>query len=693
MSNGQRAALLGIDVVWSYIERLIRWRSKWPQIPVGRLARLAVELVIQRRYPRVRRSVAIGHLVGQGTAAVSSSRQASLILQRQLMTRPAPTLRSLAWLELLVRMTHSLHGERWSLPLRSAELRSLTLDGGVSGMLERACFAHALLLDVRFFGSLGSSDFDRACLRGVSFIGCFFGDATLRGATLTDVVVASSEASRCSFERAIMSRCTLVDTSFRRCNFVGARLEEVVFEGCDLTGADIRGTSWHQVEFVDCILDESLAGLRTVTVNDRRRRSGARPGMTVFGAVPRSMARLDGATEAHSSIVVRYSGGSSKSRPPVGYRLQTLARQLTTWVSAGSNYPSIRRKALREDEALALAFPRSRVWGALRTLAGWDTSGANLVYEVPYRNLVAAVRERHPAVRTIALPQLVVVDGDYPLANYIDFGDERYIVLSNGLIVMTIRLARYCIAWTYPSAVSYMDEWPRVIDEAAMRAALTENLRRFARSRGDLTRLGRVQLAGMRDMQSLQLGQTFMYFVLGHELGHFLQAVGILASAGSHFDAETQADVLAARLLMENGSLDGDAELIEMIGSLTPEEIRQGYTFVRFTLKQRGLQVPPALSAEELEALMGSDPSSEAFLEGLARFASCDWYAAAIAAFIVALGGSTGYHGIDDVMLRVTSVVGEAFGESVAAEVASELADEGTVLNMLRVAFDDQTRT
>jgi len=686
ISQRQQRALEGFELAVSGLEAALRWRSRWRWVPIGPLVRVGAELAVQRKLPRVTRALWSLRFTSQIVVPfVFTSGPATRALQRELTRHPARTLAALRRMELLARTTRAVHRGDWGLPLRGARLEALTLDGSGTGLLERASLARASLREVRFFGSLDGSDFDDARLEDTTFIGCYLSRSSFRRATLQDVTMASTRAPRCSFAGARLAHCTFTDVDLERCSLGAARLRDVVFERCDLAGIETGDATWEDVDVVDCRnVDPRLAALDGVNVVDGSA-SAARGAMrrAAVGATPRSMARAGDAPADSAAVTVRYAHGSTATRPPLGYRLQTLARDVNLWIALGSSYRELREQYLAQVDAPGYedALPGNRPLAVLQTLLGTAWFGSDMsIAELPYRVLVDALRERHPELADVAFPQLVVVDGDYPVANYVDLGDERWIVVSNGLEVLTTRLARYCIAWVLPPAISYMDRWPQERSFLALRAALTQGLREFAQASGDISQLGRVQVSGMRDMQALQLGMTFCCFVLGHELAHFLQSIGLLPTGGTPFESETQADVAAAQLLGQDAELDGDATMIEVLRSLTEEEVRAGTQSASFTLRGRGFEVRAFSDAD-------FDPAGEQFIAGVDRFAMCDWHAAAVTAFIVALGGSAGYHGVNDTMARVETVIRAAFGDRVAGEVANELAREGSALHMLNTVF------
>jgi uncharacterized protein YjbI with pentapeptide repeats len=689
-SRRQLSAMTVMELLLSSAERLLRGRSRPRPVPVGPIARVVVEVAAHHKFPRTMRAVVALRWMSQDVLPrIFRLPAASSILERELTARPERTQARLAQLEALVRASRPFHGGTWGLHLPSAELRDLTLDGARSGLLERANLSDSSLFDLRIFGSLSRADFRRARLSGVSFIGCSLERASLVAAVLEDVVLASGTATRCTFDMTDFSHCTLSDMDLTGSTFVGASLHDVVFERCDLARIDITDAVWEEVDLIDCRnVEASLAELEHVNVSDRDTGPMGHPRRTALGATPRSLARHQGA-EADGSISVRYARAMSRGRPPFGYRLQTLGRDVSIWVALGSEYHRVRLEYAGQPEAeYHNPFPKNRLSGALRTLLGAHQPAAEVaIAGLQYRALIEALREQYPSLQSEGFPQLVVVDGDFPHANFVDLGNETYIVISGGMLGMTIRLARYCIAWVYPPAISYMDAWPAERDPRSLRNTLAMRLREVARSRGDFVALERIQVTGMRDMQANCLTMTFLRFVLGHELAHFLQSRGVLRADGSRFELETQADVLAARLLRLDPDLDGDANMLEAVRKMSEPDMRAVLRIAAATTMRRETRraLLPGVNLFEL------DPKSEEFVSEISRFADCDWFAAAVTAFIVTIGGSAGYHGTHDSLGHVATVIRDAFSEELLEEVTSEMASAASVLGMLhRVFYSDE---
>jgi hypothetical protein len=297
----------------------------------------------------------------------------------------------------------------------------------------------------------------------------------------------------------------------------------------------------------------------------------------------------------------------------------------------------------------------------------------------PYRLLIGDLRKRQPALADVEFPQLVIVDGNLATARYVEAGDDRYVVLSRGLEATAIRLARYCIAWLVPGSISYMDNWPTSKENAALRFALEEELVGFARSGGDISGLGRIQVTGLRDLQAHYLLITFVAFALSHELSHFLRMRDGAWANRSPRDHELQADVDAAQALPEH-DIDGDREMVEALRDTDPELARR---MLRLMESRQGFrdEFPDDISDADLKLILEAAP------EVASRFADCDWNAAAVAAFILIVGGSVGYGNGIDLVGRAMHVVREAFGEESASEVERELAGPDSVLSMLRNVF------
>jgi hypothetical protein len=670
MSGWQRHALQGAEVLWGRAERAIRWRSSPGSVPPRLLAQVAGRLFLEYRYPRVHRTLTAVQIVSKSVLAPALTQgTASRALERALARRPEETILWLARAETLVRATRLLHREKWRLHLSDVELRSLNLDGGQSELLGAVVMARASLVDVRFFGYLGAADFEGALLDESTFIGSHLARASFEDASMRNVVLAGCDLLGCSFERARISRCTFSDVDLRRSSFKDAEVEDVIFERCNFEG--VEGGKWENVDFVDCRnLGDDLP-----TSPGGGEDEGAR---TALGALPRPVVR-EHPRGGDDALVVRYSRAGNWTPPPFGYRLQTLARQVTAWIALGSSYHEVRSR-VANDPLQAMQFPKRRWLAVLRILLGVapDRDTASVAALV-YRLQLDGLRARRPEVEAVSFPQLVLVDGDRPAAHYVEAGGDRYVVINRGLEVMAIRLARYCIAWVLPQAISYMDSWVETEDTDVAQAALEERLADLVLLRGDVSGLGRLQVTGMRDMQATQLAMTFLAFVLGHELAHFMRSAGLLA-ASTEADPEVQADVDAIRLLATEEELDGDEMLAEALREADPAMLREG---LQLAASELGA---PEETGDEIAA-MSIDELREEVASEVTRFADCDWKAAAVAAFILIFGGSVGYRGDPDLMERITRAVRGGLGEDAARELEEEFARDDSALSMLRRVF------
>jgi len=655
-------------------------------MPFSSIARACVEIVALRKIPKTMRAIWFLRYTSRSLVPeLLSTRLASKILARRLNTQPTKTLAMLVRAEEFTRTLHALHHGKWELHLVGIELRSLNLDGSHSSLLERAKFSRSSLVDVRLFGSLYRSDFTRASLRQVSLIGFDLDRSFLRGAKLEDVVAVSGSAAWCVFDGAQISHCTFSEVRFESSSFSGVSMQEVVFECCDFENAVLDDTDFENVDFVECRnLDiRTIGGEGTNVISADATRATPGPRRNALGATPRGLGRLAGIENVPSSVGVRYARAGVRSRPPIGYRLQTLFRDVNLWIALGARYQDVRERLQREQIDFAPdALPKSRIRSLAQTLLGKDprTQDPTLT-GWQYRMLVAALRDRHPSLREVVFPELVLVDGSYPVANYVDYGDQRYIVVSEGLDVMAIRLARYCIAWLMPPAISYMDRWPKKGGITAARAALVDGLAEFASSGGNIAGLGRVQISGLRDTQAGFLSMAFRSFLLGHELGHFLHSIDFVPCRDTPLAVETSADLQGALLLQGEWAPDGDRFLIESLQNLDPDTVRRSYRSVGLTMRLRGYETVSNPTGAEL------DPKSEAFKDGIDRFAHCDWHVAAVTAFILALGGSAGYHGSHDPLSRAETVVRQAFGDQAAHDLVEEMDRPESVLGMLREVF------
>ncbi len=585
-------------------------------------------------------------------------------------------------------MTQLLHQGDWQLNLASARLGSLTLDGANSRLFERACFAGAELDDVRLRGVIAWADFGLTKIRRCSFIGCFLNGTSFRGAIIEDVVVLGSQASGCNFAGAKLVRCTLSDVMLGGSSVDGATLRDVVFEHCDLTDISFGDSTWENVDLVDCTnVDGHIAALDEVNVITRRHGAegtGASTRMT-SGATPRRLS-WDASDTAAGRMIARYARASTKFRPPLGYRIETLVRLLSVWLALGWDYWRVRRKwrraAVQEDPHI---FPRNRLLFALKVLVGsyWDSDQEHIA-AVVYGPLAKAFEKRYPELLRIELPELIFVDGTRPVVRYVDTRGQRYIVMSIGMEVTTIRLARYCVAWVCPPAVSYMDSPPAEMKPEAIREVLRRDLEQFARDGdGDIAGVGRLQVTGLRHTQADFLAMTFLAFILAHEMAHFLHSIGLVDLHGGTWRDELEADILAAKVIGEEEELDGEAMLIDAVKDMDIPSLRRALRLVQHRIEDNDFdQIDiDRLSDEELERLK-TDTSPEVSL-----FADGTWHASAIAALILIVGSSIGYDSGDGVYQRADIVVRAAFGENVLTRVEQEMATEESVLHLLQDVF------
>jgi hypothetical protein len=582
-----------------------------------------------RRFPKtVVAGLALRLATPRLLPALLASRPVARLLQDGLSRHPRTTVNALRGMQDLVRATRALHRTDWRLNLARAQLRSLVLDGSRSGLMERADFSNSSLVDVRFLGAMGRGNFKSAGLEGVVFVGCFLDRALFTGAKLEQVTMVGGEASRCEFDGAEMSHCTLIDMNLESSSFDQATLRDVVFERCDFTDVEVGQAVWEDVDFVDC---RNLGN----TLPPRSERRSA------LGATPRPLASRGGARTS-GSIGARYGQVNTRSRVPLGYRRQTLARAFRLWSA----------------------------WGLRLAFFGGDVE--DQFVGTQYRYMQGRLRERYPALASIEFPSLTFVDGNRPIATYVDLDGEKQIVLSMGMTVLSVRLARYCIAWSCPPAISYMDAWPERRSTPELRRRLSTSLTEFAASRGDVSGLGRIQVSGRYDNRATCLGLTFLRFVLGHELAHFLQGAGVLPD---NIDSELQADAHSLEMLREEPELDGDALLPDVAGDEL--DLLEEARFLVAELVAR---------FEALESQ--GDAESEMAIADPPRFSSCDWHASAAAAFILALSGSAIYR--DDVapLARALAMVQEALGDQAVDELMREAQSRGSVLGMLQRAFD-----
>ena len=542
----QLRAMTAMEVLGAVYERTIRGPA-WRRLAAYVVARAIGEWSAHSRFPRVMMRVWMARSVMQVVAPhVATSTTVVHRLGRNLAEHPLETQARLARWCAAVRATRLLHRLEWELSLRGAVLKEVELEGVHTPIWDGAHFDRASLTDVTLRGSARDAVFDDAVLRNVMFVGAALNGTSWQGAVLQDVIIAAADLRQSQLAGAALRDCTLIRVDLRGCNLADVSMARVVFERCDLTAVDFGSVAMEDVDFVACVGIEAEDAARTAT-----------------GALPRSfMASSDGPRPA---VVGRYADAMTRSTPPLGYRVQTLLRSVALWISLGGGYQKARRElAARDPQEVDLVLPRSRVWGGLRILLSWDRQdGVDQFVGQIYADVRRAVLALHPeAEDERPLPQMVVVDGDRPMAELVIVGDHDHLVVSGGLLVLAIRLARYCIGWILPHAISYMDIWPVDNSVAGRRAALTSNLKAFAAIGHDVSGLPRIQITGMRDTQATSLAMTFLAFVLAHEIAHALEPRGAVPTVkGASADRELAADVFACRLLAGEDELDGDAEL------------------------------------------------------------------------------------------------------------------------------------
>ncbi len=678
-------ALRWTDAVWRVLSRGLRRRSTQGPVPGGRFLRLWAELAFPRLFPRAHSALIFVRSISGGLLSpLLASGGAGRALQHALSEQPQQATAWLARLEALVRYTRPIHLVDWRLRLSGAELRSLTLDGTHSEFLRGVDLSRGRLLEVRFIGVVSDADFAATKVDDCTFIGCRLSGTSFRGAVFEDVVFAIGDAWRCCFDGAQIRRCTFSDIDLDFSTFAGAVVHDVVFERCDFAGVNLAnvGGEWRDVDFLDCLnLDPAFepAAETGVWVGESTAEAPFQRG--ALGAYPRALAR-EAPPVGRESIAGRYAQAEIQSPPPLGYRLQTVARFVSLWIGLGPDYHEVRREALKVDDGLALSFPKRRWVAVLRMLLGVrEDIGSVSVARYAYRLLSEGLRDRDPSLAEVELPELVVVNGSLPTARYVESAGGSYIVISRGLEVTATRVARYCIAWLAPDSIEYMDAWPASRDQATVRAAVEASLEDFARSGGDIAVTGRVQVGGLRDSQALALMMSLLTFAVAHELAHFLRNRGLLGPSDPRLDPEGQADVDAVRMLAEVAGGNGDEDLIEALRNMPPDFLRSYYKRRLSKLDEIPLSVRGLSDAEVAEL-------HDSVMPYVSRFADCDWVPAVIAAFIMAFGGSVGYRDNPNLFERSTRVVRASLGEEAVSDLVEEFSRPDSVLGMLRSVFE-----
>jgi hypothetical protein len=663
LTTSQLRWMQGVEVLGALYERASRGPARTRLFLAVAVARGLGESRVQLKFPRTLAAVSVVRGVMPWLAPrVASSTPVVGWLARSLSDRPVATHVLLDRWCTVVRMTRWVHRVEWELSLRDAVLEAVDLEAVHSSMWDGAGFEGAALMDIRVRGSVRKAVFDGAVLRNVSFVGAAIEESSWRTAVLEDVIVAASSLERSRLDRAVLQDCTFTRVDLTDSRFDGASMTRVVFEHCDLTGVDLTSVAIEDVDFVACMGVDTGCGAQR----------------TAVGAIPRDLAPTSNGPRL--TITRRYADAMTRSSPPVGYRMQTLLRSVTLWIALGDKYEKARQEFEEHSpQTVDLVLPRSRLWGALHILFAPDRrDGTDLIVGPVYEKVCQAVRASHPEVEADGrgLPELVCVDGDRPRAELVIAEDHQYLLVSGGLIAMAIRLARYCVGWILPAAISFMDNWPEDHSVAGMRSALATNLEMFAKSGHDVSGLPRLQVTGMRDMQATSLMMTFLAFVLAHEVAHALQAHGtVLLAEMPIADRELAADVFACRLVAGENELDGDAEMLEAIREMHGGQAQRAFRSVQAAMRIRGVRMP-----EAAETTASVDASSEESLGAMARFTNSSWHAAAITVFLLALGGPSA-------MARVRVAVGTTFDEQLLEKILVETESEDMVLGMVRRAF------
>jgi hypothetical protein len=502
------------------------------------------------------------------------------------------------------------------------------------------------------------------------------------------LVIHSSSALETDFSNARLSACTVFDSDLSASTFANAILRDVVFEQCDLSDVDLSSTA--QCERVDIIgcrgVDGGALLVAGLNVTEAGMESTCAAPRTTMGAKPRALSRPLDRTAA-TRIQVRYSSASSRTSAPLAYRIQTLLREIRARRLLGAGYKDAMRKARDSvGSHYADAFTGSLTRQAFRILIDRQSrlSASVALPMLAYRQLAAALSAQAPELEYARLPELVIVDGDAPAASFVDLGTETYIVLSVGLLAMTSRLARHTVAWLAPSTITFIDVPHKPHGPSATRRTLERSLGEVVDSGGYFTSAVRLQVGGFRDAQATALALTLLCFALAHELGHFVQAAQEIASEAPARAIETQADVFAAQLLSHLDGMDGDALVDSELDGVRTGEIKDEIK----DLIHPALEAMLAAGAvSESEATEMRGMFDDVVLE-TSRFSECGWVPATVAAFIIAMSGSAGYHERRDAEGRVVAVLQDAFGPTEAAKVLAEMEAPDTALGMLRRVFE-----
>jgi hypothetical protein len=289
----------------------------------------------------------------------------------------------------------------------------------------------------------------------------------------------------------------------------------------------------------------------------------------------------------------------------------------------------------------------------------------------------------HPFLEQFTPPELIVIEGNRPSAHLVATNDGPLIAISSGLIALCIRLAKYCVALTLPLAVDYMDEWPKDQTPENVRLQLQKNLAAFADSRGEVSQLKRIHISGLRQLQAVSLSQTFLRFALGHELAHWAQEVGLEPALDTdgldeELTDEDVADILATTLIARDPDLDGDAALVEALGDLWPSLDASDLKRDARTAHRRGFH----MSAHELQDQHWPESEQE-FLAGVDLVGQGNWYATAIAAFIITVRGAIDEAAGVPLLHHVLALTEFVFGSEIELRLEHEMWDFGSMLSVL----------
>ena len=131
----------------------------------------------------------------------------------------------------------------------------------------------------RFEGEdIGGYDFKGRLLRGITFVGCSFDEASFAGCYLRDAVFIECKLLDVDFEAAFLEDSNFRGSVLRRCDFTRADLDDANFQGATLELSTFHHASLHGAIFEGATLpwdqhDILAELLRRAAMNQKKNRT------------------------------------------------------------------------------------------------------------------------------------------------------------------------------------------------------------------------------------------------------------------------------------------------------------------------------------------------------------------------------------------------------------------------------------